>query len=75
MFLSQKSYHKLVVTTSFWSWLLNVSSVLTSLKYTATLFSVVNALCVVGTLKIHGSTKFLILVFIFLKYVTFCVHP
>ena len=38
--------HKLVVSTSFWSWLLNVSSVLTSLKYTATLFSVVNALWV-----------------------------
>ena len=30
--------HKLVVSTSFWSWLLNVSSVLTSLKYTATFF-------------------------------------
>ena len=30
--------HKLVVSTSFWSWLLNISSVLTSLKYTATFF-------------------------------------
>ena len=32
--------HKLVVSTSFWSWLLNVSSVLTSLKTTATFFGV-----------------------------------
>ena len=45
-FLSEKSCHKLVVFTSFWSWLLNVSSVLTSLKYTATFFWVVNALWV-----------------------------
>ena len=45
-FLSEKSCHTLVVSTSFWSWLLNVSSVLTSLKYTATLFWVVNALWV-----------------------------
>ena len=37
--LPQKSCHKLVVSTSFWSWLLNVSSVLTSLKYTVTTFS------------------------------------
>ena len=38
-FLSEESCrHKLVVSTSFWSWLLNVSSVLTSLKYTATFF-------------------------------------
>ena len=38
--LSEKTCHKLVVSTSFWSWLwlLNVSSVLTSLKYTATIF-------------------------------------
>ena len=45
-FLSEKSCHKLVVSTGFWSWLLNVSSVLTSLKYTATIFWVVNALWV-----------------------------
>ena len=33
-FLSEKSCrHKLVVSTSFWYWLLNVSSVLTSLKF------------------------------------------
>ena len=39
-FLSEKNCHKLVVSTSFWSWLwlLNVSSVLTSLKNTATFF-------------------------------------
>ena len=36
--LEESCRHKLVVSTSFWSWLLNVSSVLTSLKYTATLF-------------------------------------
>ena len=36
--LSQKSCHKMVVSTSFWSWLLNVSWVFTSLKFTATLF-------------------------------------
>ena len=43
-FLSEKNCQKLVVSTSFWSWLLNVSSILTSLKYTATFFWVVNAL-------------------------------
>ena len=37
-FLSEENCHKLVVSTSFWSWLLNISSVLTSLKYTATIF-------------------------------------
>ena len=40
-FLSEKvCRYKLVVSTSFWSWLwlLNVSSVLASLKYTATFF-------------------------------------
>ena len=38
-FLSEESCrHKLVVSTSFWSLLLNVSSVLTSLKYTAIFF-------------------------------------
>ena len=45
-FLSEKKGHKLVVSTSFWSWLLNVSSVLTSLKYKVTIFWVVNALWV-----------------------------
>ena len=39
IFLSDKSCrHKLVVSTSFWSWLLNASSFLTSLKYAALLF-------------------------------------
>ena len=37
-FLSEKTCHKLVNSTSFWSWLLNNFSVLTSLKYTATFF-------------------------------------
>ena len=47
-FLTKKSCrHKLVVSTSFWTWLLNVSSVFTSLKYTATLF---------GLLMPFGST-------------------
>ena len=46
-FLSEKSCrHKLVVSISFWSWLLNASSVLTSLKYAALLFWFVNALWV-----------------------------
>ena len=45
-FLSEKSCHKLVVSTRFWSWLLNASSVLTSLKYAALLFWFVNALWV-----------------------------
>ena len=45
-FLSEESCHKLVVYTSFWSRLLNVPSILTSLKYTATFFWVVNALYV-----------------------------
>ena len=44
-FLSEKSCrHKLVVSTSFWYWLLNVSSVFISLKCTVTLFWFVNAL-------------------------------
>ena len=37
-FLSEKNCHKLVVSTSFWSWLLNNFSVLTSLKHTAIFF-------------------------------------
>ena len=46
-FLSEKSCrHKLVLSTGFWSWLLNVSSVLTYLKYTAAIFWVVKALWV-----------------------------
>ena len=39
VFLSEKNCrHKLVVSTSFWYWLLNVFSFLTRLKYTAKLF-------------------------------------
>ena len=46
-FLSEESCrHKLVVSTSFWSWLLNVSSVLTSSKWAALLFWLVNTLWV-----------------------------
>ena len=56
VFLSEKSCHKLVVSTSFWSWLLNAFSVLTSLKYIALLFWIVN----VGKLTIRGSIIFLI---------------
>ena len=38
-FLSEENCrHKLVVSTSLWCWLLNFSSILTSLKYTATVF-------------------------------------
>ena len=71
-FLSEKGCrHKLVVSTSFWSWLLNVSSVLTSLKYTATIF--VGCYCVLGTMTAHGCFKFLILVLMFLKYVFLCL--
>ena len=38
--------HKLVVSTSFWSWILNASSVSTSLKYASLLFWFVIALWV-----------------------------
>ena len=31
--------------------------------------------CVLGMLNFHGSIKYLILVFMFLKYVIFCVYP
>ena len=71
-FMFEKSCrHKLVVFTSFWSWLLNVSSVLTSLKYTATIF---------GLLMLCGfadsSWQYYVFDFdLFLKYVIFCVYP
>ena len=46
-FLSEESCrHKLVVSTSFWSWLLNVSPILTSFIYAALLFWFVNSLWV-----------------------------
>ena len=41
-------------------------------KNTATLFLVFK--CAVGLLTVHGSTKFLNLFFMFLKYVFFCVY-
>ena len=37
-FFPKKICHKLVVSTSFWSWPLNASSVLTCLKYAALRF-------------------------------------
>ena len=47
VFLSEKNCrHKLVVSTTFWSWLMNASSVLTSLKWAALIFWLVNALWV-----------------------------
>ena len=58
-FLSEKSCrHKLVVSTSFWSWLLNVSSVLTSLKFTAKFFWHVNALWVCWQFIVVLSFRF-----------------
>ena len=69
-FLSEKICHKLVVSTSFWSWLLNVSSVWTSLKLTATIFWVFNALWVYWRFMRKQSFEF---VFYVLKYVIFCV--
>ena len=68
-FLSEKNCHKLVVSTSFWSWLLKVPSIRTSLKYPATFFW--DCCCIVGMLTFHGSTKFWIWFFMFLKYVFF----
>ena len=72
-FLSEKNCrHKLVVSTSFWSWLLIVSSVLTSLKFTALLFWFAKALWVCGMF-------FGVLFLDFCIYVSeiclFCVHP
>ena len=68
-FLSEKNCrHKLVISTSVWSRLLNVSSVLTIKKYSDTFLVYY---CAVGLLTVHGGTKFLNLVFMFLKYVFF----
>ena len=60
--------HKLIVSTNFWSWLLNVSSVITSLKYTATFFGLL-MLCGYS----DGSWEFWvsILVFMLMKDVFF----
>ena len=70
VFLSQ-SCHKLVVSTSFWSWLMNVSSVLTSLNYTSTLSWVVNASWICWRLMKVLSFWFWTSCFC----VFFCVHP
>ena len=58
----------MVVSTSFWSWLLNVSSVLTSLNYTAMFFWL---LICCGNAEGSWSCEFLILDLMFLKYVFF----
>ena len=71
-FLSEKSCHKLVVSTSFWSLLLNISSVLTSLIYTATLFRVVNALWVCWRFTEVLGFDF---GFRVSEICLFCVHP
>ena len=71
-FLSEKSCrYKLVVSISFWSRLLNVSSVLTTKKKQRQFFGLLKFYCVVGMLTVLGSTKFLFLDFMFLKYVFF----
>ena len=70
-FLSEKSCrHRLVVSTSVWPRLLNVSSVLTTKKQSD--FFGLLMRCG-GLLTVHVSTKFLILVFMFLKYVFFVI--
>ena len=70
--LSEKSCrHKLVVSTSFWYWLLNVSSVFTSLIYIATLFRVVNALWICWQLM--GALSFWFWSLCFWNMSFFCV--
>ena len=70
-FFEKSCRHKMVVSTSFWSWLLNVSSVLTTKKLHCDIFF--------GLLKrcghAGGSWEYyiLILVFMILKFVIFCV--
>ena len=74
-FLSKKvCRYKLVVFTSFWSWVLKVSSVLTTKKiHSDNFFVLFMCYWVVGLLAVQGCTKFLILVFMFQEYVFFCV--
>ena len=56
--------YKLVVSTSFWSWLLNVSSVLTTKKiHSEFFFCVVYVLMRCGPAGGSWCTKFLILVY------------
>ena len=74
IFFSEKSCrHKMVVSTSFWSWLLNVSSVLTTKKYIDRFFGVVNVLMRCGHAGGSWEYYILILVFMILKFVIFCV--
>ena len=61
-FLKKSCRYKMVVSTSFWSWLLNVSSVLTTKKIHCDIFF--------GLLKRFGH-YILILVLMILKYVFF----
>ena len=76
-FLSEKKCrHKLVVSTSVWSRLLNVSSVLTTKKYSDTFLI---SYCALGLLTVRVSTTFLILVcfwnmsfFVFILDANFC---
>ena len=44
-FFKEKSRYKLVVSTSFWSWLLNVSSVLTTKKLHSDNFLILDLRC------------------------------
>ena len=70
-FLSEKSCrHKLVVSTSFWSWLLNAPSVSTSLKYAALLWFV-DALWVCWLFM--GLLRFGLWYLYFWKMIFFCV--
>ena len=75
IFLSEKSCHKLLVSTSFWSWLLNVSSFLTYLKYTATVYHFFGFLMRYGFAD--SSWEFWVFDFgVFVSEIClFCVHP
>ena len=76
-FLSEESCpHKLVVSTTFWSWLMNASSVLTSLKWAALIFWLVNALWVcwlfMGFLDFGVYVSEILLFFVFVLDTIFC---
>ena len=72
-FLSEKSCcHKMVVSNSSWYWLLNFSSILTSLKYTATIFGFFIHR---GHADCSWWCSVFDFVFLFMKYVIFCVYP
>ena len=78
VFVRKSCRHKLVVSTSFWYWLLNVSSVQTSLKYTATIFWVANEMWVCYWLMVVLSFSFWSLcfwnmsLFVFILDAIFC---